>query len=154
MAKFIYRMQNILTLDEKLEEQAKMEYAAQQVVLNEAEEEEEALKQRKVSYEEEARRLRGEKLNARDMALNARAIDIMGDLILEQHEIVKQEEDKLEVKRSALEEAMKDRKTQEKLKEKAFDDFKQELAMEESKQIDQLTSYTFGIKKQKAKAEG
>ena len=89
MAKFIYRMQNILTLDEKLEEQAKMEYAAQQVVLNEAEEEEEALKQRKVSYEEEARRLRGEKLNARDMALNARAIDIMGDLILEQHEIVR-----------------------------------------------------------------
>ena len=34
------------------------------------------------------------------------------------------------------------------LKEKAFDEFKMELAMEESKQIDQLTSYTFGIKKQ------
>ena len=39
----------------------------------------------------------------------------------------------------------------EKLKEKAFDDFKMELEMEENKQIDQLTSYTFGIKKQEKK---
>jgi flagellar FliJ protein len=72
-------------------------------------------------------------------------------MITEQHTVVEKEEEKLEVKRSALEEAMKDRKTQEKLKEKAFDDFKMELAMEESKQIDQLTSYTFGIKKQENK---
>ncbi|MBQ8956363.1 MAG: flagellar export protein FliJ [Lachnospiraceae bacterium] len=149
MAKFIYRMQNILNLDEKLEEQAKMEYAAQQLALNEAEEQEDALKRRRASYEEEARRLRGDSLNVRDMIANAQAIDIMGDLIVEQHKVVQQEETKLEVKRSALEEAMKDRKTQEKLKEKAFDDFKAELAMEESKQIDQLTSYTFGIKRQK-----
>ena len=142
-------MQNILNLDEKLEEQAKMEYAAQQLALNEAEEQEDALKRRRASYEEEARRLRGDSLNVRDMIANAQAIDIMGDLIVEQHKVVQQEETKLEVKRSALEEAMKDRKTQEKLKEKAFDDFKAELAMEESKQIDQLTSYTFGIKRQK-----
>ena len=149
MAKFIYRMQNILNLNEKLEEQARMEYASQQVALNEAEEEEDALKQRRESYEIEARRLRSESLNVRDMIANAQAIDIMGDLIVRQHQVVEQEEKKLEVKRSALEEAMKDRKTQEKLKEKAFDDFKLELAMDESKQIDQLTSYTFGIKRQK-----
>lgn len=148
MAKFIYRMQNILNLDEKLEEQAKMEYATQQLALNEAEEKEEALKRRRERYEDEARRLRGDSLNVRDMTANARAIDIMGSLIGEQHKVVQQEEKKLEVKRSALEEAMKDRKTQEKLKEKAFEDFKAELAMEESKQIDQLTSYTFGIKRQ------
>ena len=149
MAKFVYRMQNILTLDEKLEEQAKMEYATQQVALNEAEDKEEALRRRRERYEEEARRLRGDSLNDRDMIANAQAIDIMGDLIAGQHKVVMQEETKLEAKRSALEEAMKDRKTQEKLKEKAFEDFKAELAMEESKQIDQLTSYTFGIKRQK-----
>ncbi|MCR5775018.1 MAG: flagellar export protein FliJ [Lachnospiraceae bacterium] len=149
MAKFVYRMQNILNLDEKLEEQAKMEYATQQIAVNEAEEVEEGLKKRRSDYEDEARRLREESLNVRDMVANARAISIMGDMIVQQHEVVEHEEEKLEKKRSALEEAMKDRKTQEKLKEKAFDDFKSELAMEESKQIDQLTSYTFGIKKQK-----
>ncbi len=151
MAKFIYRMQNILNLDEKLEEQAKMEYATQQMVLNEEEEKEQQLKDRKKKYEDEARGLRKETLNVREMMENARAISIMGDMITEQHTVVEKEEEKLEVKRSALEEAMKDRKTQEKLKEKAFDDFKMELAMEESKQIDQLTSYTFGIKKQENK---
>ncbi len=151
MAKFIYRMQNILNLNEKLEEQARMEYATQQMALNEEEEKEEQLKRRRASYEEEARRLREETLSVREMAANANAISVMGDLIEEQHDVVIQEEEKLEVKRSALEEAMKDRKTQEKLKEKAFDEFKMELAMEESKQIDQLTSYTFGIRKQQEK---
>ena len=151
MAKFIYRMQNILNLDEKLEEQAKMEYATQQMVLNEEEEKEQQLKDRRVSYEEEARRLREESISVRDMIANANAISIMGELIDDQHRVVEKEEEKLEVKRSALEEAMKDRKTQEKLKEKAFDEFKMELSMEESKQIDQLTSYTFGIRKQQEK---
>ncbi len=151
MAKFVYSMQNILNLNEKLEEQAKMEYATQQMVLNEEEEKEQQLKDRKKKYEDEARGLRKETLNVREMMENARAISIMGDMITEQHTVVEKEEEKLEVKRSALEEAMKDRKTQEKLKEKAFDDFKMELAMEESKQIDQLTSYTFGIKKQENK---
>ena len=126
-----------------------MEYATQQMALNEAEEREEALKRRRQSYEDEARRLRGDSLDIRKMTANAQAIDIMGGLISEQHKVVQQEETKLEAKRSALEEAMKERKTQEKLKEKAFEEFKAELAMEESKQIDQLTSYTFGIKRQK-----
>ena len=151
MAKFIYRMQNILNLDEKLEEQAKMEYATQQMVLNEEEEKEQQLKRRRAAYEEEARRLREETLSVRDMTANANAISIMGGMIEEQHNVVVKEEERLEEKRSALEEAMKDRKTQEKLKEKAFDEFKMELAMEEGKQIDQLTSYTFGIKKQQEK---
>ena len=151
MAKFVYRMQNILNLDEKLEEQAKMEYATQQMVLNEEEEKEQHLKDRRTAYEEEARRLREENISVKDLIANANAIGVMGTLIEEQHKVVTKEEDKLEVKRSALEEAMKDRKTQEKLKEKAFDEFKMELVMEENKQIDQLTSYTFGIKKQQEK---
>lgn len=149
MAKFIYRMQNILNLNEKLEEQAKMEYATQQMVLNAEEEKEQRLRDRKAAYEDEARRIREDSVNVKEMMLNANAISIMGELINKQHGVVLKEEEVLEVRRAALEEAMKDRKTQEKLKEKAFDVFKQELAMEESKEIDQLTSYTFGIRKQK-----
>lgn len=149
MAKFVYSMQNILNLNEKLEDQAKMAYASQQAVVNEEEEKEQHLKDRKAAYEDEARRIREDSVNVKEMMLNANAISIMGELINEQHGVVLKEEKVLEVRRAALEEAMKDRKTQEKLKEKAFDVFKQELAMEESKEIDQLTSYTFGIRKQK-----
>lgn len=142
-------MQNILNLNEKLEDQAKMAYASQQAVVNEEEEKEQRLRDRKAAYEDEARRIREDSVNVKEMMLNANAISIMGELINEQHGVVLKEEEVLEVRRAALEEAMKDRKTQEKLKEKAFDVFKQELAMEESKEIDQLTSYTFGIRKQK-----
>ena len=140
-------MQNILSLDEKLEEQARMEYASQQIAVNEASEMEQSLKDRRAAYEEEARRLREESLSVRDIVANNRAVEVMGDLIAAQHEVVRKEEKKLEVRRAALQEAMKDRKTQEKLKEKAFEEFKAELLMEESKEIDQLTSYTYGIKK-------
>ncbi len=142
-------MQNILNLNEKLEDQAKMAYASQQAVVNEEEEKEQRLRDRKAAYEDEARRIREDSVNVKEMMLNANAISIMGELINKQHGVVLKEEEVLEVRRAALEEAMKDRKTQEKLKEKAFDVFKQELAMEESKEIDQLTSYTFGIRKQK-----
>ena len=148
MAKFIYKMQNILNLQEKLEEQARNEYAEQRMRLNEAEEEEERLKDKKRLYEEEAVRLRGDKLNVRDLEENAYALSAMDEIIEQQKLAVKREEAILEQKREKLEEAMKERKTQDKLKEHAFEDFKAEIAYQESKEIDQLTSYTYGVKQQ------
>lgn len=47
MAKFKYRMQNILAIKEKLESQAKMEYAQAKIHLNREEEILEQLKQKK-----------------------------------------------------------------------------------------------------------
>ena len=41
----------------------------------------------------------------------------------------------------------KERKTQDKLKEHAFDEFKAELGRQEAKEIDELTSYTHGAGK-------
>ncbi|MCR5651896.1 MAG: flagellar export protein FliJ [Lachnospiraceae bacterium] len=147
MAKFIYRMQNILNIKEKLEEQARNEYAAQRAALNEAEEEEERLKQEKSRYEEEGRRIRNSKLNLRDIEENANSIAILEGFIREQHKAVLKEEKKLEERRAELEDAIKERKIQDKLKEHAFDEFKADLNREEAKEIDQLTSYTYGSKK-------
>ena len=45
--------------------------------------------------------------------------------------------------RRALNEVMQERKVQEKLREKAFEEFKKELADQETKEIDELVSYTF-----------
>jgi len=52
----------------------------------------------------------------------------------------------LEDARSKLEEAVKERKTHEKLKEKQFDEFVREENRSESKSIDELTTYTYGQK--------
>ena len=53
---------------------------------------------------------------------------------------------RLEEKRVKMQTAMQERKTQEILKEKAFDVFLQEEKAAESKEIDELTSYTHGQK--------
>lgn len=53
MAKFIYRMQNILNLKLKLEEQQKMEFAAARKRLDEEEDKLHLLFRRKEGYEEE-----------------------------------------------------------------------------------------------------
>lgn len=56
---------------------------------------------------------------------------------------VKKAEDMLEVKRVALNELMKERKTYEKLRDKKFEDFQKEEKDNESKEIDQLVSFTY-----------
>ena len=52
----------------------------------------------------------------------------------------------LEDARKALNQVMQERKGQEKLREKAFDEFKKEIATSESKEIDELVSYTYNAK--------
>ena len=154
MAKFIYRMQNILNLKMKLEEQAKMEYASQRARLNEEEEKGEKLKREKAFYEQKAKDLVKQKLVIKDIIRNAQAIDTMKTLISDQEQVIKKETEELEKRRVKLEEVMKERKTQDKLKEKAFDEFKADINYQESKEIDQLTSYVYGNKARLKKTNG
>ena len=52
-------------------------------------------------------------------------------------------EKNVELARTKLNEVMMERKTHEKLKEQAFEVFKQELQYAENKEIDELVSYTY-----------
>ena len=49
----------------------------------------------------------------------------------------------VEAARLRLNQVMVERKTHEKLKEKAFDEFKQEISYAENREIDELVSYTY-----------
>ena len=57
MAKFIYRMQSILDIKQKLEEQAKNEFAKARLQLTLEEDKLQKLKERKDAYVEEGRKL-------------------------------------------------------------------------------------------------
>ena len=57
MAKFIYRMQNILDIKYKLETQAKTAFSVAAAALNKEEEKLEALRMRERDYERKAREL-------------------------------------------------------------------------------------------------
>lgn len=147
MGRFRYRMQNILDLKLKLEEQAKLDYADQRRKLTQAEKKEKELRDKKQRYLDEAKRLRFDKLNIRDIKDNEMSIGIMESLIIKQKEVVRQEELVLEECRARLENVMKERKAQEKLREKAFERFVHEENAAESKVIDEITSYTYGSRR-------
>ncbi|MCI9200858.1 MAG: flagellar export protein FliJ [Lachnospiraceae bacterium] len=147
MAKFIYRMQNILNLKTKLEEQQKMEFAAARKRLDEEEEKLDLLFRRKANYEEEGRRLREDSLNVQDILDNRNALIQMDDYIAFQRIQVSKAEDALEVERQKLQEAVQERKIQEKLRENAFEVFMREENARESKEVDELVSYTYGQKR-------
>ncbi len=153
MAKFRYKMQNILELKEKLETQAKMDYALQRKKLTKAQEKEQELRNFREEMREEAAVLRSEKLNVRDMRMTDRGIEGMGYRIEEQQKVVQHEEDELENKRAALEKVMKERKAQEKLREHAFRAFLQEVEAVESKAIDELTSFKYGLEARKGEKD-
>jgi len=147
MAKFIYRMQNILNIKEKLETQAKNEFAEARARLDEEIDKLKAIEDRKAAYEEEGRLMRQSAINIQDLNDNKYAIDRMDEQIALQQKRVERAEKNLENAREKLTEAMQETKVQQKLRERAFEDFKKELNAAESKEVDELTSYTYGQKK-------
>ena len=146
MAKFVFQMESILSIKEKLEDQAKMEFAEARRRLTEEEEKLEMLFRRKAEYEEEGRRLREDTLEVLDILGNRNAILQMEEFIELQKLEVEKAEEALEVKRQKLQEVMQERKIHEKLREKAFEAFMKEENAKESKEIDELVSYTYGQK--------
>ena len=151
MAKFRYRMQSILGIKEKLENQAKEEFAFAKAALDEENAKLEHLYERKAGYEREAAELLQGTLNVQDIADNKTAILRMDEYIVEQKMQVRLAEEKVEKARNKLQVAMQERKMHEKLKGYAFDEFLNEIKKQEGKEVDELVSYTYGQRIAEAK---
>lgn len=143
MARFIYRMQNILDIKYKLEEQAKQNYMEVRARLNAAEEELKHLEERRWQYMGTYKVLVSDRLDVLEIEQCKNAIILMEEYILNQQSVIRSIEQELEEAVRRMNEAMKDRKIHEKLKENQFELFKQELNREEEKEIDQLVSYQY-----------
>lgn len=146
MAKFKYRMQNILDIKIKLESQAKIAYGvANQKYLEEQQKLQEIVLRRN-SYEKAWKESMTGTIDVRQVSHAREDVNTMKTLMRRQMMEVHKAELELEDARRALNEIIQERKTHEKLKEKAFEKFKAELNAEESKEIDQLVSYTYSNK--------
>lgn len=143
MAKFIYRMQNILGLKYKLEEQAKIVFGQAQQVVNEEEAKLKVIEERQLEYEMQLTMQMKSTLNIPEIKRCEEAIEIIKYQRQVQQVVVNAAKQKLELARIALNEAMAERKTHEKLREKAFEEFKKEVEMEERKEVDELVSFTY-----------
>ena len=144
MAKFFYKMQNILDIKEKLETQARNDYAVANAALAEEEAKLNSLKDRRDDYEERLKESYNGRLDLNNITEYDDAVEIIKYHIRIQEVNVTKAQKQVDITREKLQEAMQDRKTHEKLKENAFEAFKQEVAASESKEIDELVSYRHG----------
>ncbi len=143
MARFVYRMQNILELTEKLETQEKINFSIAQQAVNEEQEKLKALLERRAEYERKQDELIQGLIDFKELEHCKQAITIMKVKIRDQMLELQKAQRALERARKRLDEVMKDRKTHENLRDKAFEEFKRELAAEENKATDELVSYTY-----------
>ena len=79
-----------------------------------------------------------------DIKNNTQAVSVLRDMQKEQEKEVEKAKVVQEQKRLKLQNAMQERKTQEKLYENAFEEFVREENARESKEVDELTSYVYG----------
>lgn len=147
MAKFIYNMQNLLNLKEKLEEQKKAAFGLAKAKLDEEQELLKHFHAQKRQYQNALVACFSSRLNLADIKKNEEALKVVQMKIEHQSIVVKQAERQVELARVQLTEAIKERKTHEKLREKAFEAFKSDLIHEESKEVDELVSFKYGIAK-------
>lgn len=143
MKKFIYPLQNVLNLKEKLESQEKILFQTAMSELRKEQEQLELLEHRKEGYEERLRESVSSRLDLLSVKKNKEAVEIIKDMILQQTGKVRLAERHAEVARKRLEEAMKERKTLEKLKEDAFSQYRIEYEKEEQKEIDELVNFRY-----------
>ena len=143
MAKFIYRMQNILDIKYKIESQARSHYSNMQAKLMEEEKKLEQMFAHKKKLEDDYREMAMGSINVRELADAKNAIEFQRKAIKAQLVDVKVANKNLETARDRLNEVIKDRKTHEKLRENAFEEFLQELSEEEKKEIDEIVSYKY-----------
>lgn len=149
MAKFVYKMQSLLNIKEKLEEQEKTAYGLARAALNEEEAKLAEFIAKKNRYIEEKRVGMSAAIHVHELTQLEHAIKSMEYKIAEQVLVVKQAEKRVALAQARLENAMKERKMQEKLKEKALEQFKQELEAAEQQEINELVTFRFGKAKER-----
>ena len=124
-----------------MEEQIKSKFAETKFRLDQEEVKREELENRKLLYVEKGKELRQSNLSVIELRNNHDAILRMDEWIREQDIVVNQVAYELEEVRLELIEMQKERKTYEKLRETAFEEFVAEENRLEAKEIDELVSY-------------
>lgn len=146
MKKFRYSMQSLLVIKQKLEDQAKAAFSAAQQRLNEEEERLVVMEKKREAYLEEKREVMAGKLDVPKLNRLQTAVESMDEQIVYQKQNIKKAELALKTAQECLVESMMERKTQERLRENAFEAYRQEMNAEEQKEIDERTSFQYGVR--------
>lgn len=143
MAKFVYRMQNILELKQKLEEQEKANFGMAVARFNEEQQKLRDLMIKQAGYEKRLKEISVGSINIKEIKTCKNAIQSMKVALRDQMIELSKAQKAMEVARRKLNEVMMERKMHEKLRERAFEEFLDQMDYEESKITDELVSYSY-----------
>ena len=143
MAKFIYKMQNLLDIKNKLETQEKTAFALEMQKLRTEEERLETIRGEIQAYQDLIREQKDKGINILEWKRCNEALRYKKDEEKSQIQRIKHQEKNVDIARGRLNKVMQERKTQEILKEKAFEEFVHELNEGEKKEVDELVSFTY-----------
>ncbi len=136
-------MESILSVKTKLEDQAKAEYGIETMKLREEEHKLTLLENRKSGFEQQLFEAVSDRLVILSIKRLEDSVENLKYNIKLQIIVIRKQEERVAQARAKLDNAMKERKIYEKLKEKAFEEFKAEVNAQEQKEIDQLVSFRF-----------
>ena len=147
MVKFRYSMQSVLDIKYRLEDQAKGVYAAAKLRYEEEVEKKERLEEQKRRYEDALQKLMLNRLDFREIQFTKTGIEAIEDAIKKQKRAVAIAKHEMDAASERLRELMVERKTHEKLKEKALEEYQKESLDVERKETDEIVSYRFNNRK-------
>ena len=133
MKKFRYSMQSLLLIKQKLEDQAKAAFSVAQQRLNEEEQRLVMMEKKREAYLEEKREVMAGKLDVPKLNRLQSAVENMDEQIVYQKQAIRKAELALKAAQERLVESMMERKTQERLRENAFEVYRQDMNAEEQK---------------------
>ena len=143
MAKIVYKMQNILDIKNKLETQEKTAFAIEMQKLRTEEEKLIRIRREMSEYEDIIREQNDHSINILEWKRCNDALKYKKDEEKRQIQQIKLAEKNVDIARGRLNKVMIERKTQEVLKERAFEEFIHEINESEKKEVDELVSFTY-----------
>ncbi len=146
MKGFKFRLESLLNIKEKFEQQAKIVYGEEVSKLNEEKQKLENLYVSKLENTQKQRESFTGTINIFNFEQYKNYATKIDEMIVSQINTVRQQEIKVEEARQKLAEIVKERKAFEKLKEKEIEEFKKEVQLAEDKQVDELVTYKFGTR--------
>ena len=143
MAKFKFRLQGLLDIKLKIEDQKKQEYGlAMARVEQEKKKKQELLNKKEDSIVEFRERI-DEIISSQSHASYNNYIEFLKEEAIRQDKVILEAQKQAEIKRQELVEAMKERKTLEKLSERQYEEFLLEQKLAEQRIVDEIVSYRF-----------
>lgn len=146
--KFVFELEGILSIKQKLEAQAKMDFGLAQARLNAEQDRQKMLEMKCDEYRDRQREAAAGLIDLAEVNRCRSAIENYEERIEEQKLAVRRAERQVELMRAKLRNAMVERKSIARLREKKFAEYMQEFNADERKQIDELTSYRYTVEEE------